>query len=118
MAAAERTDGRHRTVDTTASIRIRSRRRHGGVDVIVLMLHPMESGLRRDADGRPVPPHYIVDATVSVDGTTVLEARLGIAVSRDPLLQFRLEDAPVGALIRVEWRDNHGQRQEAEATLA
>jgi sulfur-oxidizing protein SoxZ len=78
----------------------------------------MESGLRRDSDGRPIPAHYIVDASVSVDDRTMLEARLGIAVSRDPLLQFRLEDAPPGALIRVKWRDNHGQRQEAEATLA
>jgi sulfur-oxidizing protein SoxZ len=101
-----------------APIRIRSKRRDGGVDVMVLMLHPMESGLRKDADGRSIPPHYIVDATVSVDGRPVLEARLGIAVSKDPLLQFRLEDAPPGAVIRAEWRDNHGQRQEAETTLA
>jgi sulfur-oxidizing protein SoxZ len=102
----------------TDPIRIRSKRRDGGVDVMILMLHPMESGLRRDADGRAIPAHYIVDASVGVDGRTVLEARLGIAVSRDPLLQFRLENAPPGALIRAEWRDNHGQRQEAEATLA
>jgi sulfur-oxidizing protein SoxZ len=99
-------------------IRIRSRRRDGGVDVMVLMLHPMESGLRKDANGRQIPPHYIVAATVTVDDRVVLDAELGIAVSRDPLLQFRLEDAPVGALIRVHWRDNHGEQQQAEARLA
>jgi len=99
-------------------IRIRSRRRDGGVDVMVLMLHPMESGLRKDANGRQIPPHYIVGATVTVDDRVVLDAELGIAVSRDPLLQFRLEDAPVGALIRVHWRDNHGEQQQAEARLA
>jgi sulfur-oxidizing protein SoxZ len=102
----------------TNPIRIRSRRRDGGVDVVVLMLHPMESGLRTDADGRLIPPHYIVDATVRVNERLVLDARLGIAVSRDPLLQFRLEDAPPGAVIRVHWRDSHGEQQEAEATLA
>lgn len=102
----------------TPPIRIRSRRRDDGVDLMVLMPHPMESGLRKDADGRSIPAHYIVDASVSVDGRTVLEARLGIAVARDPLLQFRLEDAPPGALIRAEWRDNRGQRQATEATLA
>jgi hypothetical protein len=53
-----------------------------------------------------------------VDDRVVLDAELGIAVSRDPLLQFRLEDAPVGALIRVHWRDNHGEQQQAEARLA
>ncbi len=99
-------------------IRIRSRRRDGGVDVMVLMLHPMESGLRKDAKGRQIPPHYIVEATVTVDDRLVLDAGLGIAVARDPLLQFRLEEAPAGALIRVRWRDNHGEQQQAEARLA
>jgi len=99
-------------------IRIRSRRRDGGVDVMVLMLHPMESGLRKDANGRQISPHYIVDATVTVEDRLVLDAQLGIAVSRDPLLQFRLEDAPAGGIIRVRWRDNHGEEQQAEARLA
>lgn len=102
----------------TERIRIRSRRRDGGVDVMVLMLHPMESGLRTDAAGRPIPAHYITEATVTVDDQTVLEAQLGIAVARDPLLQFRLESAPAGALVRVRWRDNRGERQTATATLA
>jgi sulfur-oxidizing protein SoxZ len=99
-------------------IRIRSRRHDSGVDVTVLMLHPMESGLRKDARGEQIPPHYIVDATITVDGRKVLQARLGIAVSKDPLLQFGLQDVPPGALMRVTWRDNHGEQQQAEATLA
>ncbi|WP_295879316.1 thiosulfate oxidation carrier complex protein SoxZ [uncultured Thiohalocapsa sp.] len=102
----------------TERIRIRSRRREGGVDVMVLMLHPMESGLRTDADGRRIPAHYITDATVTVNEQTVLEAQLGIAVARDPLLQFRLEAAPAGAQVHVRWRDNRGERQMATATLA
>lgn len=99
-------------------IRIRSRRRHGGVDVMVLMLHPMESGLRRDAAGRQLPAHFITEATVRVNDRVVLEAELGIATARDPLLQFRLEDIPTGARLRVQWRDNRGSQQAAEAELA
>lgn len=99
-------------------IRIRSRRRAGGVDVMVLMLHPMESGLRRDAEGRQIPAHFITDATVMVDDQIVLEAELGIATARDPLLQFRLEAVPARARLRVQWRDNRGSRQAAEAELA
>lgn len=86
--------------------------------MMILMLHPMESGLRKDDHGERIPPHYIVDASVTLDGQPVLEALLGIAVSRDPLLQFRLHDAPSGARISVTWRDNRGQRQHAEAVLA
>jgi sulfur-oxidizing protein SoxZ len=99
-------------------IRIRSKRRNGGVDVMVLMLHPMETGLRRNAAGQQVPAHYITDATITVDDRVVLEARLGIAVAKDPLLQFRLEEAPSGGVLRVRWRDNHGTQRAAEATLA
>ncbi len=101
-----------------AAIRIRSRRHEHGVDVMVLMLHPMESGLRTDTEGWPLPPHFITDATVLVDDRVVLEARLSIAVAEDPLLQFRLESVPTGALLRVHWRDNRGTRQTAEASLA
>lgn len=99
-------------------IRIRSRRHAGGIDVMVLMLHPMESGLRRDARDRRIPAHYIVDATITVDDRVVLEAQLGIAVAKDPLLQFRLADAPTGATIHVAWRDNRGAKQAATAVLA
>jgi sulfur-oxidizing protein SoxZ len=99
-------------------IRIRSRRHDDGVDVMILMAHPMESGLRKDADGERIPPHFIIDAVVTLDGEPVIEALLGIAVSKDPLLQFRLDAAPSGARIGVSWRDNLGQRQQAEAELA
>lgn len=99
-------------------IRIRSRRRDGGVDIMVLMLHPMESGLRRDADGRQIPAHFITDATITVNDRVVLKAELGIATAQDPLLKFRLEAVPTGARIRVQWRDNRGKQQAAEAALA
>jgi sulfur-oxidizing protein SoxZ len=102
----------------TTDIRIRSRRRDGGIDVTVLLRHPMESGLRKDAAGRPLPAHFITDATVSVDDRVVLEATLGIAVSRDPLLTFRLEqDLPADARIAVRWRDNLGAEQQAETRI-
>ncbi|WP_295542877.1 thiosulfate oxidation carrier complex protein SoxZ [uncultured Thiohalocapsa sp.] len=105
-------------MSTSDDIRIRSRRHADGVDVLVLMLHPMESGLRTDDQGRRVPAHYIIDATITVDARVVLEAQLGIAVARDPLLQFRLDNAPAGGTIRVVWRDNRGVTQAATAVLA
>jgi sulfur-oxidizing protein SoxZ len=101
----------------TDAIRIRTRRRQGKMDVMVLLLHPMESGLRKDSDGRPVPAHYITEATVAVNGRVVLEAELGIAVSRDPLLSFRIDDPGPAAQFTVGWRDNRGIRQELQAHI-
>jgi sulfur-oxidizing protein SoxZ len=100
------------------AMRIRTRRRNGSLDVTLLLLHPMESGLRTDAAGRPVPAHYISDATVSVNGQVVLEAILGIAVSRDPLLSFSIQDPGPDATLHVSWRDNRGGRHTASAVVA
>jgi sulfur-oxidizing protein SoxZ len=100
-----------------APIRIRIRRKDGITEVTVLLLHPMETGMRRNAAGRTIPAHYITDATVSLEGRTILEAQLSIAVSKDPLLTFRMNGGTPGETIRVAWRDNRGEQQQAEAVI-
>ncbi len=92
-------------------IRIRARLKDGIVEMTVLMPHPMETGLRKDAAGSFVAAHYITDVSVSVAQRTVLEARMSIAVSQDPLLSFRFRGAKVGDRILVAWTDNVGERR-------
>ena len=46
----------------------------GFTDVRVLMTHPMETGLRKDAEGKLVPTHFIQNLTVKVNGKTVVDA--------------------------------------------
>ena len=87
-------------------------------DVRVLMLHPMETGQRRDAKGEIVPLHFIQNVVITHNGKTVLDAQWGQAVSRNPFLGLRVKGAKTGDKISVTWVDNKGDRRTDEATVA
>jgi sulfur-oxidizing protein SoxZ len=91
----------------------------GGVtDVRVLMTHPMETGLRKDQDGKLVPPHFIQILTVKMNGETVVEGQISQAVSRNPVFTFRIKGGAKGDKIEVSWLDNHGETNSTEAAVA
>jgi sulfur-oxidizing protein SoxZ len=96
-------------------IRIRARLKNDVTEVTVLMPHPMETGLRTSPSGSPVPSHYITDVDVWAGPRKVFAARLGIAVSKDPLLTFRFRGGAVGEPIRVTWLDSRGEQLSGEA---
>ena len=98
-------------------MRIRARLKEGVTEVHVLMLHPMETGFRKDDAGRPISAHYITDVQISVQGRTVLSATLSRAVSQDPLLYFRFQGGHVDDTIRVDWIDTLGERRTDEAQI-
>ena len=94
----------------TAPIRIRARAVAGHTDVTLLMPHPMETGMRKDASGAFVPAHYITDVQVEAAGR-ILQARLSQAVSQDPLLSFRYRGGAPGDRLDVHWTDSHGEQR-------
>jgi len=92
---------------------------NGGVtDVRVLMTHPMETGQRKDPDGKLVPLHFIQNVTLKVNGKTVIDAQISQAVSRNPVFSFRLKGGAKGDKIEVSWLDNHGESAAIEAAVA
>ena len=54
----------------------------GHTEVRVLMTHPMETGQRKDADGKIIPLNFIQNVEVKVNGRTVVEAQISQAVQR------------------------------------
>jgi sulfur-oxidizing protein SoxZ len=99
------------------AIRIRARLKDGVTEALVLMPHPMETGLRRSASGALIPAHYITDVNVSVEGRRVFSAHMSLAVSQDPLLSFRFRGAKQGDRVEVSWLDNQGDRRVDVATI-
>ena len=87
-------------------------------DVRVLILHPMETGQRRDGKGELVPLHYIQSVLVTHNGKAVLGAQWSQAVSRNPFLGIRVKGARAGDKISVTWVDNKGDKRTDEATVA
>ncbi|WP_296807544.1 thiosulfate oxidation carrier complex protein SoxZ [Thiocapsa sp.] len=98
-------------------IRIRAKSNNGLTEVMVLMPHPMETGLGLDASGRGRRAHYISDVEVNLGDRTVLRARLSIAVSKDPLISFRFKGGQPGDRIDVTWTDNLGDRGAGSASI-
>ena len=90
----------------------------GYTDIRVLMNHPMETGLRKDADGNLVPMHFIQSLTVKVNGRAVLDAQISQAVSRNPVFSFRLKGGAKGDTIEVAWLDNKGESNKIETAVA
>jgi sulfur-oxidizing protein SoxZ len=98
-------------------IRIRARRSGDMADVRALITHPMETGLRVDASGRAVPAHYVTEVIASIGGRTVFNTQLSIAVSRDPLIAFRVRGVSAGQTLRVAWTDNRGNTRADEVAI-
>jgi sulfur-oxidizing protein SoxZ len=94
-----------------APIRIRARAAGDHTEVALLMPHPMETGLRKDAAGAFVPAHYITDVEVTAAGRLVLQARFSQAVSQDPLLSFRYRGGQPGDRLQVRWTDSRGAQR-------
>ncbi|MEO7336494.1 MAG: thiosulfate oxidation carrier complex protein SoxZ [Caldimonas sp.] len=99
-------------------MRIRAQSQGTGALVRVLMSHEMETGLRKDADGKEVPAWHITQVTVALNGKTVMTAHWGTAIAKNPFTQFTVKNAKVGDKITVSWVDNHGDKRTDEATVS
>jgi len=98
--------------------KIRTRDTGDITQVLVLIGHPMETGLRVDKKTKQkVPAHFIQKMTVSHNGKQVIEADLGIAISADPLMGFGLKNAKAGDKVKVTWSDNKGESDAQEITI-
>lgn len=99
-------------------MRIRATMAGDVADVKVLMNHPMETGLRKDAKtGQMVPAHHITEVTASINGAAVLNAEFGGGISKNPYLGFKVKGPKAGDKVVVNWTDNKGDKNSAEAVI-
>ena len=99
-------------------MRIRAQMAGDKATVRVLMNHEMETGLRKDAAGKPIPAWYIQDVSAALNGKPVLSAQWGPSVSKNPFLQFSVRSAKAGDKVAVTWKDNRGETRTDEATVS
>lgn len=87
-------------------------------EVKVLMFHPMETGLRKDKKtGAIIPADFIQEVDVGHNGKQVMTVMMGIAVSKNPFLSFRVRNAQAGDTIKVSWVDNNGETDAVESKV-
>ena len=98
-------------------MRIRAQMAGDKATVRVLMNHEMETGLRKDSAGKPIPAWYIQEVTAEHNGKPVMSAQWGASVSKNPFLQFSVRGAKAGDKVAVTWKDNKGDSRTDEATV-
>ena len=87
-------------------------------EVKVLMSHEMETGQRKDAQGKVIPAWHIQTVAATWNGKTVLTAQWGPAVSKNPFLSFKFKGGAKGDKVIITWVDNRGDKRTDEATIA
>ena len=93
------------------SIRIRAQAKDGETVVKALITHPMETGQRKDKKtGQMIPAHFIQELVCKHNGTTVVTALWGPAVSKNPYVSFELKGGKAGDTIEMSWVDNLGEK--------
>ena len=99
-------------------MKIRATAQGDTVEVRVLMQHEMETGQRKDAQGKVIPAWFIQDVTATWNGKTVLAAQWGPAVAKNPFLSFKFKGGAKGDKVVITWVDNRGEKRTDEATIA
>jgi len=92
-----------------STIKIRAKNKNGLTTVKALINHPMETGLRKNKKtSKMIPAHFIQQVACTHNGKTVLNADWGTAISKNPYLSFKLNNANKGDEIVLSWHDNLG----------
>jgi sulfur-oxidizing protein SoxZ len=101
-----------------STIKIKAKLSGDEVDVKSLMLHPMETGARKDPDtGQVLPVHHITQLVFTNNGTEVMVANFSTAVSKDPYFAFRYRGAKAGDTLNATWTDNTGATDSLDVVL-
>jgi sulfur-oxidizing protein SoxZ len=91
-------------------------RRGEAFEVRVLVQHPMESGFRRDLEGRAVPMNIVDKLVCRYRGREIFRAELGTGVAANPYIAFYAVADESGP-IEVEWTDDRGATGRSAATV-
>lgn len=103
-----------------ARIRIPDRIARGDlITVNAIVMHPMDTGFFRTAEGKPIPAFFIRDVVVTYGGDEVARFEWTSGVSKDPIVSFTLKADKEGPLT-IAWTDTKGgvYRQTADIAFA
>ena len=81
------------------------------IQVDAILEHPMETGLRKDKDGKIIPAHHIQKVVVEFDGKSVTTMDMTASVSVNPFISFNLK-VTKNAQLKIVATDNKGEVQE------
>ena len=95
---------------TKPRIRVPERAKVGDViEIKTLISHVMETGQRKDQEGRPIPRNIINTFTATFNGKEVFKVDLQPGISANPYLVFNMRVPGPGDL-ELSWLDDSGAK--------
>ena len=99
------------------SIKLKAAEKDGSIEVKALINHAMETGQRKDKKtGELIPAHYIEEVVVTANDKTIMTAKWGTSVSKNPYLAFSYKGAK-GDKLKLTWKDNKGEYDSEDAEV-
>ena len=86
------------------------------IEIKTLISHVMETGQRKESDGKPIPRFIINSFTATFGGAEVFKAELHPGISANPYLAFHMRVPGPGEL-ELTWTDDKGVRISEKAKL-
>jgi sulfur-oxidizing protein SoxY len=86
-------------------------------EVLTIINHPMETGLREDFNGNIVEKRIIERMEAEFDGQPVFTAELNRSISANPYVRFFIAPQHSGTLA-LKWTEDTGESVEASAEIA
>ena len=77
------------------------------VEIKTLISHVMETGNRKDKDGKTIPRNIINQFTATFDGKPVFKVELQPGISANPYLAFHVR-VPLSGDLEMTWLDDLG----------
>lgn len=78
------------------------------VEIKTLVSHVMETGLRKDKNGKPIPRNIIHTFTATFEGEPVFSANLQPGISANPYIAFNMKVTKPGSF-ELKWTDDSGE---------
>ncbi len=97
-------------------VKVKAKEKSGIVKAKMLIKHPMESGMRKDKDGKLIPTHHLKEVSVEYKGEVVLQAEIGTGVSKDPFIAFSFKGTK-DETFKVTVLDSKGMTGNAEVKI-
>jgi sulfur-oxidizing protein SoxZ len=85
-------------------------------EIKAIIAHEMETGLRRDSEGNPIPRKIINAFSCCYNGEVVFRVDLYEAVAANPYLEFHLRAGDSGTL-EFAWQEDGGAVYTAQRSL-
>ena len=86
------------------------------ITIKVLISHPMESGQRKDKDGKLIPRSIINRFTCDFNGQNVLDVAMEPAISTNPYFEFDAKVEESGEF-SFKWLDDDGSTYEDKKSI-